>query len=83
MSSILPHLNCYGVLVALRKIKNFTNYHLRKHLVECLVLSRLDFNDIIFYPITDCLLKGYSASSLQQPVLFLDAVWKISTLFLS
>ena len=29
-------------------IKNFTNYHLRKYLVECLVLSRLDFNDIIF-----------------------------------
>ena len=42
------------VLAALRKIKNFTNYHLREHLVECLVLSRLDFNDIIFYPITDC-----------------------------
>lgn len=69
MSSISPHL---GVLAALRKIKNFTNYHLRKHLVECLVLSRLDFNDIIFYPITDCLLK--SASSLQRPVLFLDAM---------
>ena len=50
--------SCYGVLAALRKIKNFTNYHLRKHLVECLVLSRLDFNDIIFYPITDCLLKN-------------------------
>ena len=51
--------SCYGVQAALRKIKNFTNYHLifRKHLVECLVLSRLDFNDIIFYPITDCLLK--------------------------
>ena len=49
--------SCYGVLISLRKIKNFTNYHLRKHLVECLVLSRLDFNDIIFYPITDCLLK--------------------------
>ena len=49
--------SCYGVLAVLRKIKNFTNYHLRKHLVECLVLSRLDFNDIIFYPITDCLLK--------------------------
>ena len=46
--------SCYGVL---RKIKKFTNYHLRKHLVECLVLSRLDFNDVIFYPITDCLLK--------------------------
>ena len=49
-------LSCYGVLAALRKIKNFTNYHLRKHLVECLVLSHLHFNDII-YPITDCLLK--------------------------
>ena len=48
----------YGVLPALRKIKNFTNYHLRKHLVECLVLSRLDFSDIIFHPLTDCLLKG-------------------------
>ena len=49
--------SCYGVHVSLRKIKNFTNYHLRKPLVECLVLSRLDFDDIIFYPITDCLLK--------------------------
>ena len=49
--------SCYSVLVALRKIKNFTNYHLRKHLVECLVLSCLDFNDIIFHPSTDCLLK--------------------------
>ena len=50
--------SCCGVLVALRKIKNFTNYHLRKHLVEYLVLSHLDCNDIIFYPITDCPLKG-------------------------
>ena len=47
--------SCYGVLAALRKIKSFTNYHLRKHLVECLFLSRLDFNDIIFYLITNCL----------------------------
>ena len=49
------HVN-HLVLASLSKIKNFTNYHVRKHLVECLVLSRLDFNDIIFYPITDCLL---------------------------
>ena len=49
--------SCYDALAALRKIKNFTNYHLRKHFVECLVLSRLYFNDIIFHPITDCLLK--------------------------
>ena len=49
--------SCYGVLAALRKIKNLTNYHHRKYLVECLVVSHLDFNDIIFHPITDCLLK--------------------------
>ena len=57
----IKHLasSCYGVLAALRKIKNFTNYHLRKHLVECLVLSRLDFSDIIFYPITDCIVRGH------------------------
>ena len=49
--------SCYGVIAALRKIKNFTNYHLKKHLVGCLVLFRLDFNDIMFYAIADCLLK--------------------------
>lgn len=49
--------SCYGVLASLRKIKNFTNYQLRKHLVETLVMSRLDFNDIIFHPLTDALLR--------------------------
>ena len=41
--------SCYGVPAALRKIKNFTITILEN-------ISRLDFNDIIFYPITDCLL---------------------------
>ena len=79
--------SCYGVLTALRKIKNVTHYHLRKHLVECLVLSRLDFNDIIFYAITDCLLKGYSASRLRHPVVFfardvnnIDSILKLGLL---
>ena len=49
----IKHLasSCYGILAALRKTKNFANYHLRKYLVECLVLSRLDLNDIIFFSI--------------------------------
>ena len=75
--------SCYGVLAALRKIKNFTNYHLRKHLVECLVLSRLDFNDIIFYPITDCLLKRLQRIQFAAASFGLDAMWTILTLFLS
>ena len=51
----MKHLtsSCYGVLAALTKIKNFTNYHFRRHLVENLVLNY----NMIFYPIIDCLLK--------------------------
>ena len=49
--------SCYGTLATLKKIKNFTNYKLRKHLAESLVLSRLDFSDIVFYPLSENLLK--------------------------
>ena len=52
--------SCYSVLAALRKIKNLTNYQLRKHLVEGLVLSRLDFNDIICDPPQEFDAKGES-----------------------
>ena len=66
----IKHLasSCYGTLASLRKIKNFTTYSLRKHLAESLILSRLDFSDIVFYPLTERLLKRlqriqYSAAS--------------------
>ena len=75
--------SCYGVLAALRKIKNFTNYYLRKHLLKCLVLSCLYFNDIIFYRITDCLLKRLQRIQFAAASFVLDAVWTILTLFLS
>ena len=41
----------------LRNIKNFNNCKLRKHLAELLVLSRLDFSDNVFYPLSENLLK--------------------------
>ena len=50
--------SCYGTLACLRKIKNSTPYKLRKHLAESLILSRLDFNDIIFYPLTERLYRS-------------------------
>ena len=55
----IKHLaaSCYGTLATLKKVKNFTNYKLRKHLTESLVLSRLDFSDIVFYPLSKNLLK--------------------------
>ena len=51
--------SCYGTLAP---------YKLRKHLAESLILSRLDFNDIIFYPLTERLINHlqcvqYSAAS--------------------
>ena len=47
----IKHLaaSCYGTLATLKKVKNFTNYKLGKHLAESLVLSRLDFSYIVFY----------------------------------
>ena len=67
---LVKHLasTCYGTLANLRKIKNFTTFTLRKHLAESLIISRLDFSDIVFYPLTEHLLKRlqriqYSAAS--------------------
>ena len=47
----------YGTLGTLKKILYFTKYKLRKDLAESLVLSRLDFSDIVFYPLSENLLK--------------------------
>jgi hypothetical protein len=46
----------------------FTTFTLRKHLAESLIISRLDFSDIVFYPLTEHLLNRlqriqYSAAS--------------------
>ena len=62
----IKHLaaSCYGTLATLKKVKNFTNYKLRKHLTESLVLSRLDFSDIVFYPLSENLLKKLLAYSV-------------------
>ncbi|KAL9958096.1 hypothetical protein ACROYT_G035065, partial [Oculina patagonica] len=49
--------SCYSTLSILRKIKNFADFKLRKHLAEALVLSKLDYCDTVFYPLPDFLLK--------------------------
>ena len=40
--------SCYSKLATLRKLKHFANFKLRKHLVESLILSKIDYNDCIF-----------------------------------
>ena len=40
-----------------KKVKNFTIYRLRKHLAKLLVLWHLEFSDIVFYLLSENLLK--------------------------
>ena len=47
----------YGVLRTLRKLKHFTDFHLRKRLADSLVLSRLDYCDSVYSPLPGYLLK--------------------------
>ena len=45
--------SCYGVIRILQKVKNFTDFRLRKHLAESFVLSKIDYCDTLFYPLPD------------------------------
>ena len=41
---------CYATLSILRKLKYLAKYELRKQLAETLILSKLDYADLVFYP---------------------------------
>ena len=49
--------SCYGTLSVLKKLKYLAPYNARKHLAECLILSKIDYNDIVSDTITDYLVK--------------------------
>ena len=55
----ISHLlkSCYGVLRTLRKLKNFTEFKLRKQLAETLIISKLDYCDVVFHPLPQFLLN--------------------------
>ena len=44
--------SCCATLSTLRKLKRFTPYHLRKSLCESLVLSKIDYCNTVYYPLT-------------------------------
>ena len=44
--------SCHHTLSTLRKLKNFITFKLRKQLAESLVLSKINFNDFVYHPIT-------------------------------
>jgi len=48
--------SCCATLRTLRKIMNFTDFKLREHLVETIILSKISYCDIVFYPLPKFLL---------------------------
>jgi hypothetical protein len=48
---------CYATLSVLRKLKYLAPYNIRKQLAASLVLSKLDYNDVVCNPVPDYLLK--------------------------
>ena len=50
--------SCYGTLSVLKKLKYLAPYNVRKHLAECLILSKIDYNDIVSDTIADYLVKS-------------------------
>ncbi len=49
--------SCYATLSVLRKLRNFAPFHVRKRLVESLVLSKLDYCNVMFSSLPDYQLK--------------------------
>ena len=54
ISSILK--SCFATLRTSRKIRNFTDFKLWKNLVETLILCKISYCDIVFYPLPKFLL---------------------------
>ncbi len=49
--------SCYGVLAVLRKLKRFTQSQIRKQLAEVLVLSKLDYCNVLYNALATYLMK--------------------------
>ena len=60
------------IIQIIRKLKNVAGYRLRKHLVESLVLSKLDFCETVSYPLLEFQLKHL------QPVQLIAASFVLS-----
>ena len=45
--------SCYSILALIRKVKNLLPFHIRKKLVQALVLSKLYYNDILHHSLPE------------------------------
>jgi len=44
--------SCYGTLAILKKLKKMAPFNLRKQLAESLILSKIDYGDQVYTPLT-------------------------------
>ena len=49
--------SCYSALSIVKKLRNLAPYHVRKMLMEMLILSKLDYSCTVFHPLPLCQLK--------------------------
>ena len=49
--------SCYATLAVIRKLKHLTPFNVRKQLAECLILSKIDHNNVVSHPIAEYLIK--------------------------
>ena len=62
--------SCYATLRILRKIRNFTDFKLRKHLGETLILSKISYCDIALILYRSSSQPDYTGSSSLSLVFF-------------
>ena len=43
--------SCYATPAVIGKLKHSTLFHIQKQLAECLILSKIDYNEIVSHPI--------------------------------
>ena len=51
--------SCYGVLTSLRKLKQFAPFHIRKQLLETLILPKLDYCNVLYDSMPAYLIKRF------------------------
>ena len=49
--------SCYGSIIVLKKLRRFTPYNIRQQLAEAVILSKLDYCNVLYHGMPDCLIK--------------------------
>ena len=67
----------HGTLRSLRKFSRFTPTNVRKTLAETLILSKMNYCNVVFGQITD-----FNVCKIQQQDMFMDVIQQLKTLLI-